>query len=935
MLDRAEPSGTGQAIESRELTAVKDAAPAEAGITAPSPRGAIRGADPLWAAVLLWGCIAVYIGAMSIWAYGAGSQIRYDAWDNSRTIRFHGDISNGIRWGTQVLRRAENIANSPPPARGGKAKPAAKADRVIAKAAPDPNDKHQRPLTIAEMLHGADQLYQDLVVGQPPDGDYQLDYPPLRLMAMTLWTREVESHVPNFRGWPGRYHPGGRPLYSATGDPSALVDENIADPMLAANSYCIVVTAIAMFFLVWIWVNRGGRPTSSAKWTGWKAWVMPRRRLVPWKPTPIGKLNGLLVFAVSAPAFFCAVVIAENPAPAPPPSVEFTSRPALAKSSSGTISATITASIDGQGSDAQWHIDWGLTPNYGNQTRTESAGDEDVAAIIGNLPPNETIHYRITASNSIGVTRTDDFSFNTSNALTPWPSKEVYGAVWLSWTQWVGIIVLFTVMASSLWFMPPIHRGWACGLVAALLLWFDPSVIVDSHVWPQWDVWMLPPFFLAALAATLDWWFVAGVIIGVGVMFKGQTLMLAPVLAIWPLFAGRFAALARLTTGFILAAGVILSPWLVFDNVPVEWSSGPMRWIGGVMAAAVIAAAISFYRRPLLESAAIIWDELKNEWHGATDKAGTGVTASVSFGALVVFCVCLLGSIITVTLLILRRWPVDSELPRVAGLFLLLGVLVPPWFLKRAALGVWVAAVLAASIWMSAYLYHGDWSWKTVGFEYGTRKFDRMALGTGALGNVPQILESRFGWDIHDTAMTFHPPDLADALHLGKRGPNGQFTGWVHDWGLDGSAVQLDIRQFMMLVFVIMVVLGGFGAALQSRRNDPRFLACLASVWALMPSILCQMAQRYLMFGAAASCMLIAISPGLTVLHVIMSLIAAGVIGGQLLGSWDRSRSPRIEDFMTRFGPDDGWIMLVIGLVILYIALAPGRRPSRGELLPP
>jgi hypothetical protein len=100
-----------------------------------------------------------------------------------------------------------------------------------------------------------------------------------------------------------------------------------------------------------------------------------------------------------------------------------------------------------------------------------------------------------------------------------------------------------------------------------------------------------------------------------------------------------------------------------------------------------------------------------------------------------------------------------------------------------------------------------------------------------------------------------------------------------------------------------------------------------------MPSILCQMAQRYLMFGAAASCMLIAISPGLTVLHVIMSLIAAGVIGGQLIGSFDRTRSPRIEDFMSRFGPDDGWIMLIIGLVILYLALAPARRPSSRELL--
>jgi hypothetical protein len=312
---------------------------------------------------------------------------------------------------------------------------------------------------------------------------------------------------------------------------------------------------------------------------------------------------------------------------------------------------------------------------------------------------------------------------------------------------------------------------------------------------------------------------------------------------------------------------------------------------------------------------------------------GQEARAAVSFTSLLIFCACLLTGIVSITLLVLRRWPSDSELPRIGGLVLLLGILIPPWFLRRGTLAIWMAAVLGASIWMSAYLYHGDWSWKTVGFEYGTRKFDRMALGTGALGNIPQVLETRFGWDIHDTAMVLHPPDLADALHLAKRGPNGAFTGWVHDWGFDGSALQLDIRQFMMAVFVTLVVLGGFGAAVQSRRNDPRVLAALASAWALMPSILCQMAQRYLMFGAAASCMLIAISPGLTVLHVIMSLIAAGVIGGQLIGSFDRTRSPRIEDFMSRFGPDDGWIMLIIGLVILYLALAPARRPSSRELL--
>ncbi len=32
------------------------------------------------------------------------------------------------------------------------------------------------------------------------------------------------------------------------------------------------------------------------------------------------------------------------------------------------------------------------------------------------------------------------------------------------------------------------------GLVAALLFWMNPAVIVDAHVFPQWDVWLLPFF---------------------------------------------------------------------------------------------------------------------------------------------------------------------------------------------------------------------------------------------------------------------------------------------------------------------------------------------------------------------------------------------------------------------------------------------------------
>jgi hypothetical protein len=909
MLDRAEPT----------LRQVKPpfAAPA---INRRPPR------DPLIVRFVMWSLIAVYIAFMANWAWYAGMQLRDDAWTTTRTIRFQGDINNAIsRWGSLVIQTSESWANDPKHCAPGS------DPNVQAVAAPRPGDPNQRPLTFWDLVHGVDQVYQNMVNTESTDGDFGLDYPPLRLLTMSLWTEYTMRHVPGFQRWPGPW----RLAYDAGGNPSALVTEDIAHPVLMINSYSIAASAVMSFILVCIWVNRGARPTLPTPRRGWLAHLLPKRRLVPWKPLSLLRTRGLLVFPLAAWAFFYAMVIAENPVPAPPPAIQFTARPMLQKSSNGTVTAVISANINGEGADAQWHVDWGRTAFYNHSTSDEGAGGDDVSTALRNLPPATLIHYRISASNERGMTRTDDQTLNTSDTLAPLPSSEVFGETWLSWQQWAGIGILFICMAGSLFMLPMWHRAWAAGLVAALFMWLDPSVIVDGHVWPQWDAWVLPPFFLAVLLQTLDWWFCAGVVLGVGMMFKGQTMIAGSLLLIWPLMAGRIRPLLRMGVGFIMAAGLVLSPWLVLNNQPADWSVGPLRWIAGVMLAALIAGALSFYRQPLWRRAVEIWHELKTPPDSAASPnapAGPPVVRTHT-GALdfIIFLVLLLAGMVITTVLVLGRWPSDYlSPPRLLGLALLLAILLLPWFLPRRAMGVWLAAILAASIWMSAFMFYGDWTWKTVGFEYGTRKFTRMALGIGSNGNLAQYLETRFGWDVHDPVHTFYPPDIAHALHLLKPGEKAG-EGFLHDWGLDGTAVTLDIRQFLMFTYGLVVCLAGIGAATQFRRNDPRFLASLAAVWVLMANILCQMAGRYQMWGAAVSSILIAISPGLSLLHLVFSLLAAGMIGAQLLGS-DPSRSPLIHDMFTRFGPDDGLIMLTIGMVFLYVAIAPGRRPPANEL---
>src|ERR1700722_8136038 len=284
MLDRAEPTAAS-------VSAASDA----------------ERADPLWLRALVWFMVGIYLLLIGSWAYNVGMRMRDETWAYSRTIRFHGDIANSVRWGNLVLRTAERGANPDAPAQ---------AKTAVASPAPDATD--QRPLTFMEILRGEDQVYQDLVVGEPPDGDYRLDYPPLRLLSMTLWTRSVQAHFTNLQNWPGRWEL----RYSATGDPNALVNEDIGQGLLLANTYTVAGSAIVSFLLAWIWVNRGGRPALPQTRTGWRAWLLPKRRLVPWKLTPLRRAGGLVFFPLAGTGLFYAITVAEAPVPAPPPSVE-------------------------------------------------------------------------------------------------------------------------------------------------------------------------------------------------------------------------------------------------------------------------------------------------------------------------------------------------------------------------------------------------------------------------------------------------------------------------------------------------------------------------------------------------------------------------------------------------------------------------------------
>jgi Glycosyltransferase family 87 len=113
------------------------------------------------------------------------------------------------------------------------------------------------------------------------------------------------------------------------------------------------------------------------------------------------------------------------------------------------------------------------------------------------------------------------------------------------------------------------HRASICGLAAASAAWLEPSMILDAHGWPQWDVWILPFYLFAAFAALRNRWFVCGCLLATGAMFKGQLLFVVPFFVLWPLWQKRWNRALRALAGFIATVALIASPWLL--RTPAAW----------------------------------------------------------------------------------------------------------------------------------------------------------------------------------------------------------------------------------------------------------------------------------------------------------------------------------------------------------------------------
>jgi hypothetical protein len=126
-----------------------------------------------------------------------------------------------------------------------------------------------------------------------------------------------------------------------------------------------------------------------------------------------------------------------------------------------------------------------------------------------------------------------------------------------------------TTRSSLLPGLPLRDRASICGLAAASVAWLEPSMVLDAHGWPQWDVWILPFYLFAALAALKNRWFMCGCLLAAGAMFKGQLLFVTPFFVLWPLWQKRWNHALCILAGFTVTAALIASPWLL--HTPTAW----------------------------------------------------------------------------------------------------------------------------------------------------------------------------------------------------------------------------------------------------------------------------------------------------------------------------------------------------------------------------
>jgi hypothetical protein len=477
------------------------------------------------------------------------------------------------------------------------------------------------------------------------------------------------------------------------------------------------------------------------------------------------------------------------------------------------------------------------------------------------------------------------------------------------------------------------------GIVAALLIWFSPDILLSAHAWITWDSWVVPWYLCVALLASLDWWFAAGLVMAVGAMFKAQELTVAPIFIIWPLVQWRFGAAARWLTGLTFGIAVIASGWML-TYLPAN----------AVTAARQVQeyTDVASYPRDLFAIPRVF-----------------DVPAAIWIGELIL--VAATAPWILRNLLTMNLPPEPSRLQTIlhsrwtwaVGVLILITMSIywpfllrdnrPYWYigvLGAAALAAAsislrprhqpfvLAGVAGAGLLLCMLLFHGGTGWARCTFQFGTVHWPFMVMGL--TDNIPGIFEIRFGWPHAADDIAFTLPAIAShwPAFITSR-------AWWPAMDVDVSA-----KTLFDTIYFFFLLLSGIAVGLQARRKDRRMLVALVTPWIMFFLWPVQIHERYLLFAAGAAVCCIGNSVGTCLLGLCLTACSAIMhldllmthgnvdqFGQNLSNALPWLFSPdcgqTIQNYLAATHPDMGWGVLVIGLVFLYLSLTPSPRQAK------
>jgi hypothetical protein len=437
-------------------------------------------------------------------------------------------------------------------------------------------------------------------------------------------------------------------------------------------------------------------------------------------------------------------------------------------------------------------------------------------------------------------------------------------------------------------------RGCIAGLIAALLFWFNPAVILSTHGWPTWDEWIIPFFVWCVWLCCVEWWFTAGVVLAIGAMFKGQQLFVAPIFVLWPLLAGRPLVALRWLAGLAIGVALLASPWLL-TYVPggvVEASAASDRKIDVAAVFFVMTVALLLAMPALV----YVWLRLRRHREAIADV------------------------------------PEPAEASRWSRVYEIFAARILPW--AKLFYGPLAALAVAAALLLCADFFHGSLNWLYIGWGYGTRHY--MHMTTGLSDNLAGLLDRRYGWhDVSEVVFTLN------AYHIRL---------WPTHVTLLDDPTEISIRVLLAALYVIAFLVCVVGAAIQYRRNDPKFLVAITGVWLMFFTLLPQIHERYLLYAAGVGCSLTAVGGGFVLLDVFMTALTfimtlhvmlrvarengdLQAFGMNISPHLGLGASPTFGQSLIRFiegtHPDAGWAVLLCAGIFLFNALAPSRKVRR------